>query len=390
MKYCELAYEYLYIDSFEGEVYLCPWMEQKTGMIGNILEEDLEVLWNNEIANKLRDSHTDNSFCYCRPQACPHIQNDDFPRIEDENKYRELTKTRKYPTQINLAYDYLCNQSCETCRPEVWTPPHNYKEKIRTIHNRIKPYLETARFINTTGHGDPFASPYTMELLEEMNPKNPDIIIQLETNGVFADEAHWKRIEHLSKFDLRVIVTVNSYDKFTYEHISRGGNYEKLQENLAYMSKLRKEGFLNNFTVALVTQDRNFREIPSFIEHTFSNFAVDRILLRPVYQWGTMPEKTFWFKDVLNPKHPYHAEYLEILQHPALKDKRVYNFGGEMDHPARDFYIEEPVVTQCCCCEEPKVKPLRKIFAHIVSSFIPCHRLRRKIRDRIKYGKKDN
>ena len=61
------------------------------------------------------------------------------------------------------------------------------------------------------------------------------------------------------------------------------------------------------------------------------------MVLKPVYQWGTMDEDVYWFKDVLNPMHPYHEEYLEILKHPALQDPRVYNFGGETSHEARPF-----------------------------------------------------
>lgn len=38
-------------------------------------------------------------------------------------------------------------------------------------------------------------------------------------------------------------------------------------------------------------QDRNFREIPSFIERSLNEFGFDDVVLKPVYQWGTMPEK---------------------------------------------------------------------------------------------------
>lgn len=385
MKYCTLAYENLYFDTYNGEVYLCPWMDPKISCIGNILEDDLGTLWNSDIAQKLRDSHTDNSFCYCRPQACPHIQNNDFTEITDENQYKELTKTREYPTILNLAYDFVCNQSCETCRPEVFIPPKDYAKKIEKLQKRIAPYLDKAKKISASGHGDPFASPYMMKLLENLHPEDPELCLHLETNGVFFDEEHWKRIEHLKDFNLSIIITINSYDRFTYEHISKGGNYDKLMKNLAFVSKLREQNYIKNLLFSMVIQDRNFREIPSFIEKTFQNYVVDKVILKPVYQWGTMPEKAFWFKDVLNPKHPYHAEYLEILQHPALKDKRVYNFGGEMDHPARDFYIEE--TCQCCCQEEkPKVSPAKNFVAHAISSLIPCSEIRRNVRNKLLKG----
>jgi len=187
-----------------------------------------------------------------------------------------------------------------------------------------------------SGHGDPFASPYMMDILENMRPKN-NLTLLLETNGVFFDEAHWEKIEHLKDINICVHITTNSFDEFTYNHISRGGNYKKLMHNLNFVSELRRNGDIKHFSNVLVIQDRNFREIPFFIEKTFKNFSVDSIVLRPVYQWGKMEPDVFWFKDVLNPKHPYHAEYLEILEHPSLKDPRVYNFGGHTEHPAADY-----------------------------------------------------
>lgn len=154
---------------------------------------------------------------------------------------------------------------------------------------------------------------------------------------MFFDEEHWERIQHLKDFFIELVITSNSLDPFVYKHISRGGNFDKLMHNLSFVAELSKWNYIKKFTHTLVIQDRNFREIPSFIERSFRDFCSDEVLLRPVYQWGTMDDDVYWFKDVLNPMHPYHEEYLEILKHPALHDSRVYNFGGETSHEARPF-----------------------------------------------------
>lgn len=386
MKYCDYGFEYFYLDTYEGNVMICPWMEPDNCSIGNILESSVEEIWHGEKAEHFRNLFRENCYKYCRPQGCPKIQNHSLEEINDIERFKELTKTPERPKYINLAYDFVCNQYCETCRNEVFIPPKDYKEKVENIRKKISPYIETAEELSASGHGDPFASPYMMDLLSNLKPTNKNLRFLLETNGVFLDEEHWARIEHLKDFYIRLCVTSNSFDEFTYNHISRGGNFKKLMNNLKFIKSLREKGYINEIISTFVIQDRNFRELPSFVERSLNEFGFDKVLLRPVYQWGTMPEKTFWFKDVLNPKHPYHSEYLEILQHPALKDERVYNFGGDTVHPARDFYIEEPA---CCCCEEEKkeVKPINKILAHTISSFIPNKNLRRKIRDEIKYSK---
>ncbi len=336
MKYCHQFYDYLYLDHYNGQIYLCPWMIPQETCIGNLNHDSIEDAYHSDFANHLRATMDDQTFRYCRMEACPHLQNNGLPDISEE-EYARLEREGCTPKIINLACDFVCNQSCETCRKDVFVPPPDYAERLRAIRDKIAPYLDKAERITASGHGDPFASPYMMDILENLHPSNPDLSILLETNGVFFDEAHWERIKHLSDFRLEVTITINSFDEHTYRHISRGGIYKKMLHNLEFVSHLRKKGDIKFLTNTLVIQDRNFREIPSFIKRSFKDYAFDQVQLRPVYQWGTMDEDVFWFKDVLNPLHPYHEEYLEILRDPALRDPRVYNFGGETEHPARPY-----------------------------------------------------
>lgn len=336
MKYCHQFYDYLYIDNNEGNICLCPWMEPKNACIGNLFKDKVEEAYNSDYANYLRSTMDDQTFRFCRPEACPFLQNNDLEEISPE-EYERRKKDLYYPTIINMAYDFVCNQSCETCRKSVFMPSADYGKQMKIIQEKLAPYLNTAKRITASGHGDPFASKYMMSVLENMHPTDPECSFLLETNGVFLDEEHWERISHLSKFRLEIVVTINSFDPFVYKHISRNGNYEKVMHNLKFMSELRKRGDISHLTNTLVIQDRNFREIPSFIKRSFAEYAFDQVILRPVYQWGTMDETVYWFKDVLNPLHPYHQEYLEILQDPILKDSRVYNFGGDTEHIARPY-----------------------------------------------------
>lgn len=336
MKYCHMMYDYLYLDNYEGNIAMCPWMEPTRASIGNLMKDEIEDAYNSDYANYLRSTMDDQSFKYCRPEACPFLQNKNLEEISEE-EYELRKKKNYYPSIINLAYDFVCNQSCETCRSKIFAPPADYEEKMNQIKEKIALCMNKAIRITASGHGDPFASKYMMDVLANIHPTNPNMSLLLETNGVFFDEVHWERIQHLSKVRTELVVTINSFDEFTYKHISRGGNYEKMMHNLEFMSKLRRENKIAHLTNTLVIQDRNFREVPSFIKRSFSEYAFDQVILRPVYQWGTMDEEVFWFKDVLNPMHPYHEEYLEIMQNPILQDSRVYHFGGNTVHPARPY-----------------------------------------------------
>lgn len=359
MKFCHRMYEYLYLDHYDGQIAICPWMQPENACIGNLKTDEISEAYNSEHANYLRSTMDDQSFKHCRPEACPYLQNNNLEEITEE-EYNRRKKEFYYPTIINLAYDYVCNQNCETCRETVFLPPKNYAEKMHVISEKIAPCLERAQMITASGHGDPFASKYMMDVLTNLLPTNPDLKLLLETNGVFFDEEHWGRIKHLGEFHIELVVTTNSFNEFTYRHISRGGNYEKMLKNLDFMTKLRKEGKIKKLAHSFVIQDRNFREIPEFIRRSFENYAFDTVVLKPVYQWGTMKEEVFWFKDVLNPLHPYHQEYLEIMQDPILKDPRVFHFGGDTVHAARPY----PRGCSDTCFPYQKVKRGEKVILY--------------------------
>lgn len=336
MKVCTWPHEYLLLDYFDGAVWLCPWMRRDRGMIGNMFETPLEELWKGERAEQLRRETGSGNFSACRMEACPFLQNDSLPDVEGAQR-EAMTTTPPSPRFINLAHDYICNLYCETCRSKRFVPPDNYKERIERINTVIAPFLNVAETISLSGHGDPFASPYMLKLMENMRPATQELKINLETNGVLFNEKNWGKIAHFSEVDLQVFITINSFDPFVYKHISRGGDYDALMRNLAFVSGLRERGHIKTLNLAMVIQDRNFREMPDFVETCLARYACDKVLLRPVYQWGTMSDETYWFKDVLNPLHPYHAEYLELLDHPSLARPEVYHFGGRTLHPARPY-----------------------------------------------------
>ena len=79
----------------------------------------------------------------------------------------------------------------------------------------------------------------------------------------------------------------------------------------------------------MVVQECNYQEIPSYIKKLTENddFSIDKITLRPVYKWFGMEEETYWFKNILNPLHPYHKEYCKILKDECWNNPKVYDWG---------------------------------------------------------------
>lgn len=299
-------------------------------------------MWHSEEAEKVRKSIKDGSYSYCRRVSCPFLENDSLPDLSAE-EFEKAARLSDAPIEFNLAHDYICNHTCPSCRSEVFIPDEKYIQDLNTTAKKLIPYLNKAKLINICGSGDVFSSKYMMELLSYIHPENDDILMSYETNGVLFDEEHWNKLSHLHRFNTKVTVTPNSFERNTYKYLCGGhDNLDKLLKNLEYIKSLREKKIVNQFDISIVVQERNFREFPSFIKKCIEDFNVDSVVVKPIYKWFKLTEEEYWFKDILNPLHPYHKEYFEILNEPICKDSRVYYWGSNnihecAEHPSKRF-----------------------------------------------------
>lgn len=253
-----------------------------------------------------------------------------------------LNQALDSPDEFNCAIDFTCNHSCPSCRSKIFVPDEQYRKNMNTIVDKLLPYLCKARFVAADGQGDCFASPFVMRFLENVKPQNPEFHMTLETNGVLFDEKHWNRIAHLGKYPLRIVVTPNSFERATYKYLSGGhDDLEKLLRNLTFIKGLREQGQINDFAISIVVQDRNFRELPAFVQRCIDEFCVDSVSVKPIYKWFKLTERDYMSKDILNPFHPYFEEYQDVLEDPRLKHPKVFWWGAKNTHPAKIMYEEK-------------------------------------------------
>lgn len=336
MKFCDRPYRFVYMEGYSepGTVVMCPWMSYGVSReIGNVLKEDMYDIWHGKKAEALRKTIEDQSFRYCEKMSCPYLENDSLPDLSEE-EFKKRAVPLEYPDQFNLAHDLVCNHKCPSCRYEIFKPDDEYVKNMKMVNEKIKPYLENATYIDACGLGDMFASPYMMDLLSSLDMKNESANLIFETNGVFCDEEHWERLSNLHKCKITIGVTPNSYDRATFKYLSGGlDDLEKVQHNLLFLKKLRQEGKLYNYYITIVIQEKNYRELPEFVERSLNEFGADNVVLRTIYKWNKMSAEDYWFKDVMNPLHPYHKDMLEVMKNPILKDKRIYNWTAFNVHP---------------------------------------------------------
>ena len=331
MKYCSRPFSHVHILP-DGRVSFCSWEDE---IIGNLHDNSLEEIWNGKLAQKGREAFFDQTFRYCRVQSCHYLENDSLERVTEEEFDRRAIPG-DYPERFNLAFDFICNHSCPSCRSEVFIPSSDYRENLQKMIDKIQPYLNKAEYISANGNGDLFANPQVIEMLGRIRPENPKINIGIETNGVLFDEENWGKIKNLGNYNLLVTVTPNSFDRNTYRYLSGGhDNLERLKRNLHFISNLRQQEIINRFDISIVVQDTNYRELPEFSRISLEEFKADRVVVKPIYRWFNISADDYWVKDILNPLNPYFNDYQEILKDPILKDPRVYFWGGHNIHAAK-------------------------------------------------------
>ena len=356
-KFCARPFEAIHLDP-NGNVRVCSWTD---ATIGNLLENTADEIWHSEKAEMVRELIKNQSFEFCRSVSCPCIENSELEWLDDAEFAKRCTVS-EMPKHVNAAYDFMCNHSCPSCRSEVFKPDKEYLEKTEEVSKKAVVLLNNADSFSTDGNGDLFASTSVIRMLQETNPKNPECRVTLETNGVLFTPENWEKIKHLAKHHLTVVVTPNSYEKDTYKYLSGGhDNVKKLKENLLFMKYLREKGDLNHLSISIVVQDRNFRELPSFIEKSIDEYGADDVIVKPLYKWFCLSEEDYWFKDVLNPLHPYHADYLEMMKNPIISHPKVYLWGGRnlheaKKHPAYKYEKQMEIIGKYCDVDKAKGK----------------------------------
>lgn len=333
MIFCDKPWTFMYfINAEEGQVWPCSWVDDRMNM-GNILEEDVEQLIHGENIEKLRKSILEGTFRYCDRQKCTDLANGWLPDLT-EDEIKRITET-KQPYEFNLAYEETCNHACPSCRNGYFKGDEEYYKKVDIIGEKLLPYLNKAKSVNVNGKGEIFQSKHMLATLKKLKPEDENFVLSIETNAALFDEQHWKEIEHLGKYTVNVMATVNSFHDSTYRFLNGYANHvDQVLENLKFIRSLRRKGIVNRFSISMIVQEPNFRELPEYVERCLNEFEADFVRIRAIMQFS-MDENDFWFKDVFNPAHPYYREAIDILHHPVMQDERVWFWEGDYEHSRR-------------------------------------------------------
>ena len=302
--------------------------------IGDLKTNSVEEVWNSTASQEIRKSIHDGSFRYCSYIRCPFLKSVsgpvqkladvDDPELADAIA-RKLTVLPYGPRELSLSYDRSCNLSCPSCRNDLIVESASNSE-IHSVQETVRNQaFSAAQHISISGSGDPFASPSFSKLLQTMkveelpNLKN----LHLHTNALLWTPEMWETISPGIRARIgSTLISLDAATAATYVINRRGGNWERLMENLAFISSLRRQGALHWMCIAMVVQENNFRELPALVR-LGRQLQVDRVLFTELGNWGTYTDEDFISRWVHHPQHPQHAEFVRVLRDPDCNDPIV-------------------------------------------------------------------
>jgi hypothetical protein len=322
-------------DRNDGETFLCcpAWLERP---IGNLSQSSVQEVWNSPVAADIRRSILDGTFEYCSRTRCPFLQTKSGPvqevsTVTDPKMKRaieeQLTVLPWGPLDVCACHDRSCNLSCPTCRSEV-IMEHNRKDQILLVQSKLNDEaLKEARLLYVTGTGDPFGSPYFRKWLQTMKRSDMPHLeqITLHTNALLWTPRMWQTIpQEIRALVRRADISVDAASAQTYAINRRGGDFDRLLENLEFVSSsLRANGPLEWIGLSMVVQQNNFHEMADFVRLA-QRLKVDTVYFSQLVNWGTFTESEFNARAVHLPDHPDYPKLIDQMQDPIFDQPFVY------------------------------------------------------------------
>lgn len=331
-RFCRAPFEYLETAP-NGDVHFCcpAWLPAP---IGNLHRQDAEQIWNSAAAQEIRASILDGSYRYCSRVHCPHISGDRLPPIDRlrNQRHRQIVasgerRLPRGPQRLVLSHDQSCNLSCPSCRTQVIVARKAEQDRLNELAERVLfPLLRDARRVRITGSGDPFASAHFRQVMARLaRTEPPGPVMELQTNGLLLDEAAWRELG-LGRHVDKVLVSIDAARADTYRVVRRGGSFERLMENLAFIARLRREGEVAYIRLDCVVQALNYREMPEIVELA-RRLGFDGAKFQMIRNWNTYGPAEFQRHNIGSPGHPEYPQLLAVLRDPRLTAPDVELWG---------------------------------------------------------------
>ncbi len=245
---CFAPFTNLFFD-IRGKVVVCN--QNRMYVLGDIHQQKIIDIWNGEAINKIRAHLANNDFSLGCMKCADAILSKNYHGLPALS-YDSTAKTEAiYPVRMEFEMGNTCNLACKMCNSYFSSTykrhfqddaiePQPYPEDFA---EQLKPFIPHLKYTKFTG-GEPFLIDIYYKIWEQLIAENPTCGIHVQTNGLVLNN---KVKTILEKGKFYIGVSADGVSKEAYEQIRIKGNFERLQENLAYFKAYceRKGTILN-------------------------------------------------------------------------------------------------------------------------------------------------
>ena len=313
-KICKYPFTHIEINHF-GCVSFCCAQADKHIKIGNIFEQPFDEIWNGKKAQEIRKAIINNNYEYCNIEMCSGIEDHINYTIE------QSSLIASYPKTINMTIDNSCDCRCIICRDKNKKLTKKQQELLKKRIDEIYiPILKNADIVLLDSDGEIFQSEYSKIFLKKAAETYPKLKFELLTNGILCDEKNLTELGIIDRI-FGITVSLHAATKETYEKYVRGGDFNKVIENIKYLKNLEKQKVIEYISLTFCITPINFRELIDIVK--FATKLKISICLTNFCNWGNDIElcKNFEKNDILNPNHPNHQELKSILQNSIFNSQ---------------------------------------------------------------------
>ena len=299
---CTFPFTAAQISTF-GNVYVCcpPWSSDYS--LGNIYEESFDEIWNGEKAIEFRRQFINNDFKYCKIDLC----------VKDCSQKIIAEEQVPKPRTFIFCYDSMCNVKCKFCRSCHQKQDLSYFDEH--MDEIISNMLENAENVVLSGVGEALFSPHSRKLIKRISQMFPQIRFSLISNGILSDEENLKELGIINKL-LSITVSLHATNKATYDKLVENGDFERVMQNLQFLSKLKETGNLERFILNFVVTSYNYREMVDYVKMAERLGATVGFLELLKLETN---EDVFNELNILDKNHPQYDDFLKIMQNPIFR-----------------------------------------------------------------------
>jgi molybdenum cofactor biosynthesis enzyme MoaA len=298
---------------------------------GIAVEGDLS--FNSADLQDFRASILDGSFKYCDEQRCRHLLTDSLPsRDTVSDPYlqhileHQTTQCSRGPESLTLAYDYVCNLSCPSCRGSVFSASaETVKAYDELFDNHIMPMLPHVKVLKLSGAGEALVSAHSRRILKNVTQETyPDVSITLMSNCSTIGPQIWKRLGNTAASIRKLHISIDGGTPDTLEALRRGLRWPRMLEALDFIRSLRTAGKVENVVVTCVLQTANYREMAEILQ-LCCVYRIDQTNFGMLGSHGSYTHEEFAAINVCDPSHPLFSDLLgkivEVREIHAAKRK---------------------------------------------------------------------